>query len=126
MIHTASPEIELPSAIYWKVNVQGTRTVIDACARNNVQKLVYTSSVGVVFDCNDSIDVDETWPIPEKAIDAYHETKAKAEEMVLHANGRKGLQTCALRPGILYGYALSLPYERLSHPIFLDLEHGYQ
>ncbi|KAJ7784626.1 C-3 sterol dehydrogenase [Mycena metata] len=54
-----------------------------------VRKLVFTSSAGVVFNGDDLIDVDERTPFPEKPMDAYTESKAKAEEAVLAANGKK-------------------------------------
>lgn len=104
IIHTASPPHGLDDpALYWKVNVDGTKAVIAAAVANGVNKLVYTSSAGVVFNGESLIDVDERLPFPEKAMDAYNESKAKAEEMVLAANGKGGLLTVALRPAGLFG-----------------------
>ena len=68
-----------------------------------VQKLVFTSSAGVVFNGQDIIDVDERLPFPEKSLDAYNESKAKGEELVLAANGKNGLKTVALRPAGIFG-----------------------
>lgn len=104
VIHTASPVHGLGPAIYEKVNVLGTQTVIDACITHSVPKLVYTSSAGVVYNGEENlIDVDERMAIPEKAMDNYNETKAKAEKLVLEANGKEGLLTCALRPAGIFG-----------------------
>ncbi|KAA1469825.1 C-3 sterol dehydrogenase [Dentipellis sp. KUC8613] len=104
IIHTASPPhgVEDP-ALYWKVNVEGTKAVIAAAVANKVPKLVYTSSAGVVFNGEDLIDIDERLQPPEKAMDAYNESKAKAEEIVLAANGKGGLLTVALRPAGIFG-----------------------
>ncbi|KAI0917372.1 hypothetical protein AcW1_007427 [Taiwanofungus camphoratus] len=90
-------------ALYWKVNVDGTKAVIAAAVANGVPKLVYTSSAGVVFNGESLIDIDERLQPPAKAMDAYNESKAKAEEMVLAANGKGGLYTVALRPAGLFG-----------------------
>ncbi|CAL1713068.1 unnamed protein product [Somion occarium] len=104
IIHTASPAHGLEDpALYWKVNVDGTRAVISAAQAVGVRKLVYTSSAGVVFNGQDLINVDERVPYPAKAMDAYNESKAKAEAMVLEANGVKGLLTVALRPAGIFG-----------------------
>ena len=104
IIHTASPPHGLDDdALYWKVNVEGTSAVIAAAIANKVQKLVFTSSAGVVFDGSNVIGADERLPAPEKAMDAYNESKAKAEEIVLAANGEGGLLTVALRPAGIYG-----------------------
>jgi sterol-4alpha-carboxylate 3-dehydrogenase (decarboxylating) len=48
-------------------------------------------------------NIDERLPPPEKAMDGYNESKAKAEEMVLAANGKDGLLTVALRPAGIFG-----------------------
>jgi sterol-4alpha-carboxylate 3-dehydrogenase (decarboxylating) len=91
--------------IYKKVNVIGTQTVIDACLSHNVPKLVYTSSAGVVYNGTQNlVDVDERMAIPTVPLDAYNETKAQAEKLVLEANGKGGfLKTCALRPAGIFG-----------------------
>ncbi|KAF4590102.1 erg26, C-3 sterol dehydrogenase [Pleurotus pulmonarius] len=104
IIHTASPPAGLSDpALYWKVNVDGTKAVIAAAQSVGVRKLVFTSSAGVVFNGSDNIDVDERLPFPEKPMDAYNESKAKAEEAVLAANGVNGLLTVALRPAGIFG-----------------------
>jgi sterol-4alpha-carboxylate 3-dehydrogenase (decarboxylating) len=104
IIHTASPTAGLQDpALYWKVNVDGTKAVIAAAKENKVPKLVYTSSAGVVFNGQDLIHVDERISFPDKPLDAYNESKAKAEEAVLAANGTDGLLTVALRPAGIFG-----------------------
>ena len=103
IIHTASPPHGLDPAIYWKVNVEGTKAVIAAAVASHVKKLVYTSSAGAIFNGQNIIDVDERLPFPEKPLDAYNESKAKGEELVLAANGKDGLLTVALRPAGIFG-----------------------
>jgi sterol-4alpha-carboxylate 3-dehydrogenase (decarboxylating) len=85
------------------VNVDGTKAIIAAAKENKVPKLVYTSSAGVVFNGHDLINIDERMPIPDKPLDAYNESKAKAEELVLAANGTDGLLTVSLRPAGIFG-----------------------
>ncbi|KAF8840601.1 3-beta hydroxysteroid dehydrogenase/isomerase [Paxillus ammoniavirescens] len=104
IIHTASPPhgAKDPS-IYHKVNVDGTRAVIDAAVAAGVPKLVYTSSAGVAFDGSDVINLDERAPYPEKPFDAYNDSKAKGEALILEANGKGGLLTVALRPAGIFG-----------------------
>ncbi|KAI0030427.1 3-beta hydroxysteroid dehydrogenase/isomerase [Vararia minispora EC-137] len=104
IIHTASPQhgIEDP-ALYWKVNVEGTKAIIAAAVACHVSKLVYTSSAGVTFNGPDIVDGDERLPYPEKPMDAYNDSKAKAEQIVLEANSKGGLLTVALRPAGIFG-----------------------
>lgn len=79
VIHTASPTLMGGSnALYKKVNVDGTATVIEACQKTGVKALVYTSSASVISDTQtDLINADERWPIvaPSKQIEYYSQTK---------------------------------------------------
>lgn len=85
---------------YFRVNVTGTENVIQACARNRVKHLVYTSSPSVVFDGNDMEGVDESVGYPERFHAPYPETKAMAERLVREA---KSVQTIILRPHLIWG-----------------------
>jgi len=81
-----------------------------------VRKLVYTSSSSVVFSGGDLQNVDERLPYPQVSFDAYSGSKAKAEKIVLEANGKNGLLTVALRPAGIFGYV-----ESMSMPIIKSL-----
>lgn len=65
VIHTASPTLmEGSRTLYQKVNVEGTRCVIEACQKTGVKALVYTSSASIVSDNeSDLINADERWPV---------------------------------------------------------------
>ncbi|KAJ1979436.1 hypothetical protein H4R34_002833 [Dimargaris verticillata] len=104
VIHTASPHMGTRRDIMYRVNVEGTQTVIKACQACQVPTLVFTSSSSVVMGAQGHIrNADETWPYPEHFFDYYGETKAKAEQLVLQANDPKGLRTCSLRPVGIFG-----------------------
>lgn len=107
IIHTASPPHDAKNPdLFYKVNVEGTKTIIAAAQATGVKKLVFTSSAGTVFNGNNLTNIDERYPAPEKAMDAYNETKLKAEQAVLAANGQGGLLTVALRPSGIFGCAM--------------------
>ncbi|GAA5999465.1 sterol-4-alpha-carboxylate 3-dehydrogenase (decarboxylating) [Rhodotorula paludigena] len=116
VFHTASPWTGSGKDVCEKVNVQGTQTVVDACVQEGVKKLVFTSSAGTVYEGTDLINVDERLPFPKTAIDPYNETKAKAETIVLEANGKGGLLTVALRPAGIFG-----PGDRQAVPGFVEV-----
>lgn len=102
-MHGLGPEV------YEKVNVLGTEVILRACTSSSVRKLVFTSSGGVVYDGQENlVDVDERLGYPAVPLDAYNETKARAEKLVLDANGKDGLLTCAIRPAGIFGCAHSL------------------
>jgi sterol-4alpha-carboxylate 3-dehydrogenase (decarboxylating) len=79
VIHTASPTLAGGSKeMYQKVNVDGTRCVIEACQKSGVKVLVYTSSASVISDnASDLINADERWPVipPSAQTEYYSQTK---------------------------------------------------
>ncbi|KAM9746585.1 3 beta-hydroxysteroid dehydrogenase type 7 [Menidia menidia] len=114
VIHTASlVDVwhRVPESLIHSVNVTGTENVIKACVECGIQCLIYTSSMEVI---GPNINGDhfkrgnEDTPYPVKHTMAYPRSKAKAEKIVLEANGTKVkggkcLYTCSLRPTGIYG-----------------------
>lgn len=103
VVHSASPMHGLPQEIYEKVNVQGTKNLIEVAQKLGVKALVYTSSAGVIFNGQDVRNADETWPYPAVHMDGYNETKAIAETAVMQSNDPDGLLTVCLRPAGIFG-----------------------
>jgi len=87
---------------FWKINVEGTGNLIEACKRNRIGNLVFTSSPSVIFDGKDMEGVDESVPYPGEYDSFYSETKAEAERLVLAENSEK-LRTVSLRPHLVWG-----------------------
>ena len=85
-----------------EVNFGGTKNVIEACRFNGVKAMLYTSSLDVLFDGRELVDVDEDTPYPEKHSSYYCTTKYLAEKRVLESNSDI-LKTCALRPADIFG-----------------------
>jgi len=87
---------------YYRTNVTGTLNVIAACRRNNVPRLIHTSTPSVIFDGRDLEGVDESVPYPPRYTAHYPMTKAAAEKAVIRA-GREDLNTIVLRPHEIWG-----------------------
>ncbi|GJM05713.1 MAG: 3-beta hydroxysteroid dehydrogenase [marine bacterium B5-7] len=87
---------------YYHANVVATKNVIDACKKHNINYLVYTSTPSVVFDGTNEEGIDESTPYAETFFNAYQETKAAAEKLVLRSNDAK-FKTVALRPHLIWG-----------------------
>lgn len=90
-------------ALMSSVNITGTHNVIEGCVWGGVHRLIYTSTSSVVFQGRDLNNVDETAPYAARPMDYYTQTKIEAEKLVLEANMRGGLATCALRPSGIFG-----------------------
>jgi len=91
-----------PYRDYHTANVVGTRNVVSACQKHNVNRLIFTSSPSVTFAGTDQEGIDESAPYPRKFLAAYPQTKAMAEQFVLKSNG-PDLATVALRPHLIWG-----------------------
>ncbi|PSN60560.1 C-3 sterol dehydrogenase/C-4 decarboxylase-like protein [Corynespora cassiicola Philippines] len=87
----------------FRVNVEGTRNVIEASKECGARGLVYTSSVTVLLDelDKDFINADERWPTG-KAQTIYGQSKTIAEDLVISAN-TSDFTTCALRSAPIFG-----------------------
>ena len=106
VIHSASiiDWGNLPGQLLHDINVEGTRNVIQACRESQVSKLVYTSTMDVCYAGKAITNGDESLPYPERYEDAYCQTKAEAEKLVIAANDEQ-LITSVLRPCGIYGPA---------------------
>ncbi|PON31205.1 Hopanoid-associated sugar epimerase, partial [Parasponia andersonii] len=88
----------------YTIIVQGAKNIISACRESKVRRLIYNSSVDVVFDgSRDIINGDESLPYPCKFGHILSDLKAQAEALILFANNTDGLLTCALRPCNVFG-----------------------
>ncbi len=87
---------------YYSINVLGTQNVINACRKNNIERLVYTSTPSVVFDSDNICEGNETLPYPTSFRCHYAKSKVLAERMILEA-ADSSLRTCAIRPHLIWG-----------------------
>ena len=87
---------------YYRTNVTGTANIIQACKKNKIKYLIYTSSASVVFNGKNIEGADESLPYPSRPLSYYTATKAIAEQMILQANSPV-LGTISLRPHLVYG-----------------------
>lgn len=92
-----------PWEIFYSINVLGTQNVVEACRKNNVPKLIYTSSPSVVFDAKPQKNVNEDAPYPEKWLAHYPHSKMLAEKCVMSSNEEGRLSTVSLRPHLIWG-----------------------
>lgn len=92
-------EITAPDSVYWEVNVEGTRRVLEAADKNGVPKVVYCSTQGVHGHVA-TPPGDESSPIAPE--DYYQYTKYQGE-VVCHEFMKKGLDITIVRPTAIYG-----------------------
>ena len=99
LVHLAAAqhEMNVPDQHYRKVNVDGTRALLDAAAAAGVGRFVYGSTIGVYGSAEGRLD--EATPVGPDNI--YGATKLEAERLVLERAGAQPV--AAIRISETYG-----------------------
>ncbi len=88
--------------LMYTVNVEGTKTVIEACKRAKVQRLLYTSSIHALYEPPKGTPITETLAKIEDTENDYARTKILATEEVLKAS-KEDLDTVVVYPSGIAG-----------------------
>jgi dihydroflavonol-4-reductase len=87
----------------YRVNVEGTRIIMDACLVSGVPRVIHTSSVAAIGVRRDGRPSDETQPFDSREERfAYAHSKHLAEQEVRRAI-RLGLQAVIVNPAVVIG-----------------------
>lgn len=107
-------------AVTERINVGGTRQVLDAVARAGVETLIYASSVGAYSPGPKRRRVDESWPVDGIPTSFYSRHKA-AVETLLDAFERRepAVRVVRLRPGLIFKAEAASEIRRLFAGPFL-------
>jgi dihydroflavonol-4-reductase len=107
VIHCASMVSVKPdyNARMMKVNVDGTRNIIDTCiASKNFAKLIYVSSTGAIPELPHGQKITEVDKFEaDKVIGCYSQSKALASQCVLNAANYQNLNACIVHPSGILG-----------------------
>ena len=90
---------DFPRAAF-KVNAEGTFNVLEACVKNKVERLVYSSSASVYGDASE-VPMSESHPFRNRNF--YGSTKIAGEAMCRAFHDRYGLDYVGLRYMNVYG-----------------------
>jgi nucleoside-diphosphate-sugar epimerase len=85
-----------------RINVDGTRNVLEAARDLNIPRIVYTSTVGVFGDTRGHL-VDETYYAEGPFVTEYDRTKWVAHYQVAVPMIRAGMPVMIAMPGLVYG-----------------------
>lgn len=89
-----------------RVNVEGTRNIIEACRENKVRRLVHLSSVtaiGAGFSPQQVLDENSPYNVAHLHL-GYFDTKKDAEVLVKEACKRGDVDAVILNPSTIYGF----------------------
>lgn len=90
-----------------KINVQGTKNIIEAMVETKVPKIVHMSSVvavGAGYRRTEILDENSPYNLGPLNL-GYFETKRQAENLVVQATRDKAIQSVILNPSTIYGPA---------------------
>lgn len=91
------------TADYRRINVEGTRRLLEAAlATGCLKRWVQISSLGV-YEATDHYGTDEATEPSTRGIDGYTLTKVESERLVTDAVRNRALPAVILRPGFIYG-----------------------
>ena len=98
VVHAAALySYEAPAAEFERVNVEGTRNVVEACTRRRVRRLVHTSTAGTCGPVPGRAATEADDPPPWELVVPYKRTKLAAERLVLAA-AADGLDAVVVNP----------------------------
>ncbi len=87
---------------FMRVNVQGTRNVVEASREAGVRRFVHVGTEAGLIAGQALVRADETAPLRPDSKALYCSTKALAEQVVREENG-EGIETVVVRPRLVWG-----------------------
>ncbi|HVM13423.1 MAG TPA: NAD-dependent epimerase/dehydratase family protein [Egibacteraceae bacterium] len=127
VVHAAALVTETGDpATFWRVNVDGTRTVLDEATRAGVKRVLHLSAT-VVHGRDFRDGVDEDGPVRMTG-NPYTDTKVAAEHQALLAAAAGRVPVTIVRPGDVYGpHSQSWtvrPVELMRRGVFVVFDEG--
>jgi nucleoside-diphosphate-sugar epimerase len=95
-------KVGVPSGAAERVNVEGTRLVLDAMREHGIPRGVYTSTVAVFSDTRGEMP-DERYRYDGPHLSEYDRTKWRAHYEVALPMMARGLPLIIVQPGLIYG-----------------------
>jgi nucleoside-diphosphate-sugar epimerase len=128
--NAAQVAIAIKQALLWSVNRDGTKNLLESCARHAVKKVIYTSSSAIYGIPKANPVTEESAPAP---VEEYGRAKL-AGETLCWEYGRKDLDVSIVRPCTIIGHGrlgifqilFEWIYQGKNIPVFNDGKNTYQ
>jgi len=102
------------------VNVNGTTNVLESCAKNNVSKIIVTSTAAVYQNMFEQTILDESSTVEPSS--PYGESKLKMENKIISFTSKKDTNAVILRLFNVYGIGQSPEYAGVITKFLDDIE----
>jgi nucleoside-diphosphate-sugar epimerase len=93
-------EAKFADEVYFQVNTEGTKHILDCALEQGVKRVLHCSTIGVHSHIEHP-PADETTPY--SPTDVYQESKVEAEKLVIKYFKEKGLDGSIIRPAMIWG-----------------------
>ena len=104
---SVSESIKNPKLTF-EINVNGTQNVLNACLKNNITKIIATSTAAVYQNTSTKTILDETSPV--KPLSPYGKSKLEMENKIITFCSVHNITYSILRLFNVYGVGQSLEY----------------
>lgn len=107
----------------FKINVEGTANLVNACLEKKISKFCHFSSIGALGNTtnNQSINEETTWQV-NKERSNYSKSKFNAELEVWRAS-KEGMPVIIVNPGVIFGPG---SINRSTGALFKQGKNGYR
>ncbi len=90
-----------PRSHFWRVNVDGTRSLAEAALLNRVERFIHVSSVWA-YGLVPRKGIDETFPL-KPSNTPYGDSKAEGQKVIERLHKERALPSVIVQPGDVYG-----------------------
>lgn len=111
------------AALLFKINVEGTTNVVNACLAASVQKLVHVSSVAALGRLRHLQTINETMQWTPQSNGSHYGYSKYLGEMEVWRGHAEGLQVAIINPTIILGYA---NWQVGSAQLFKSVANGFE
>jgi len=118
---SVSESIKNPKSTF-EINVNGTQNVLDACLKNNITKIIATSTAAVYQNTSTKTILDETSPVVP--LSPYGESKLEMENKIIAFCSVHKINASILRLFNVYGIGQSLEYAGVITKFYEKLQNN--
>ena len=112
--HVLEDDAEDPLQEYRRINVEGTKQLLQACGDSSVQRFLFMSSIKAVGEGADRPYRESDPCEPE---DGYGFSKREAEQLVTRFSLQTGIESVIIRPPLVYGPDVRGNFARLAKAV---------
>ena len=98
--HILQENVADPEAEFQRVNVAGTKNLVEQCLAAGVKEFIFISSIGAIATLSDRIISENTAPNPDTP---YGRSKLEAENILIDLTQNTNMTRTILRPTLVYG-----------------------